>query len=72
MQQGMSNFEIERVFNELNSEDLNDNFFGVCPSDKINKFIVFNRTMKGRKYPFLIANTDRSDKGGRTGGVFLI
>ena len=63
MQQGISNFEIERVFNELNNEDLNDNFLGVYPSDKTNKFIVFNRMMKGRKYPFLIANTDHSDKG---------
>ena len=49
MQQGISNFEKERVFNELSNEDLNDDSFGVYPSDKINKFIAFNRMMKGRK-----------------------
>ena len=64
MQQGISDFEIERVFNELNNEDLDDNFLGVHPSNKINKFIALNRMMKGRQYHFLIANTDRSDKGG--------
>ena len=64
MQQGITNFEIEWVFSELNNEDLNENFLDVHPSCKVNKFIAFNRMMKGRKYPFLIANTDRSDKGG--------
>ena len=65
MQQVISNFEIKRVFNDFNNEYLNDNFLGVYPSNKINKFIDFNRMMKGRKYPFFIANTGRSDKAGR-------
>ena len=30
----LSNFEIERVFNELNNEDLSDNFIGVYSSDR--------------------------------------
>ena len=30
----------------------------------MNKFLDFKKMMKGMKYPFLIANTDRSDKQG--------
>ena len=36
MTKGISNFEIERVFKEINNDDLNENFLGVFPSDKIN------------------------------------
>ena len=60
----ISNFEIERVFKNFNNGDLDDNFLGDYPFDKINKFIDFGRVMKGRKYPFLVGNTNRSDKGG--------
>ena len=46
MQQDISNFEIERAFNEVNTEDLKDAFLGVYPSNKINslykKLIAFN------------------------------
>ena len=37
---------------------------GVFPSDKMNRFFYFKKMMKGKKYPFLIPNTDRSDKEG--------
>ena len=30
----------------------------------MNKFLDFKKMMKGKKYQFLIANTDRSDKQG--------
>ena len=36
MTKGISKFEIERVFKEINNDDLNENFLGVFPSDKIN------------------------------------
>ena len=64
MSKGISNVEIERTFNEIDDADLNDNFLGVFPSDKIKKFISFKKMMVGRKYPFLIANTDRTGKDG--------
>ena len=64
MTKGISNFEIEPVFKEINSDDLNENFLAVFPSDKINKFIMFERMMPGKKYPFIISNADRSDKNG--------
>ena len=43
MSRGISNFEIEKVFKEINNEDINKNFLGVFPSDKINKFIMFEK-----------------------------
>ena len=60
----LSNFDIEEIFNKANKSDLLQNFVGVFPSDKMNKFLDFKKMMKGKKYPFLIVNTDRSDKQG--------
>ena len=45
-------------------DDLNKNFLGVLTSGKINKFVMFEKMMSGKKYPFIISNTDRSDEGG--------
>ena len=53
-----------KIFREINNDDLNKNFLGVYPSDKINKSITFERMMPGKKYSFLISDTDRSDQGG--------
>ena len=41
-------------------------FVGVFPSHFITKFITFHRMMneKSTRYPFVIMNTDRSDKKG--------
>ena len=64
MSRGISNFETEKVFKEINNEDINKNFLGVFPPDKINKFIMFEKMMLCEKYPFIISNTDRSDEGG--------
>ena len=41
MSKGISNFEIEKILKEINNEDINGNFLGVFPTDKINKFIMF-------------------------------
>ena len=60
MSRGISNFEIKKVFKEIN-EDI---FLDVSPSDKINKFIIFEKIMPGKKFQFIVSNTDRSDKGG--------
>ena len=61
---GISNFDIEEIFNKGDNQDLLKNLVGVFPSDKMNKFFHFKKLMKGKQYPFLIANTDRSDKQG--------
>ena len=62
MSRGISSFEIEKVSKEINNEDINKNFLCVFPSDKIN--IMFEKMMPGKKYLFIISNTDRSDEGG--------
>ena len=62
--EGLSNFYTEEIFNKANNNDLLKNFVRVFLSNKMNKFLDFKKMMKGMKYPFLIANTDRSDKQG--------
>ena len=47
-------------------EDLKENFVSVFPSNYIIRFISFHEMAKEKtkKYPFIIMNTDRSDKSG--------
>ena len=63
MVRGISNCEIEKVFKEINNKDINKNFLEVFPSDKINKFLMIEKMMPGKKCLFIISNTDRSDQG---------
>ena len=66
MTEGISNFQIEQAFTNIGDEDIDGNFVGIFPSNYMNKFIdhaaMISET-KG-KYPFAIANTDSSSKGG--------
>ena len=46
-------------------EDLLENFVGVFPSNYMNRFINHATMISDRgKFPFVIANTDASDKAG--------
>lgn len=45
MSQDISNFETEKLFKEINNGHLNKNFLGAFPSDKINKFAIFEKIM---------------------------
>ena len=60
---GISNGQIEKAFRDLGDPNLWDNFVGVFSSDYLNKF-VNNTAMinNSGKYPFIIANTDDSQK----------
>ena len=62
---GISNFQIEDTFKKIGDEDLLENIFGVFTSNYMNKFInhAAMTSDKGR-YPFIIANTDASNKPG--------
>ena len=64
MNKGISNFEIEEALRNLNNPDINDNFVGDFPAKHMNKFIDCKSMIskKRGKYPFLIVNTDSSDK----------
>ena len=48
MSKGMSNIETRKLFKERNNDVLNENFLDVYPSDKINKFIMFEKMMPGK------------------------
>ena len=71
---GISNEAIEDFFEKVNDEDLKNNFIGVFPSNFINRFISYHSIIKDRskvKYPFIIMNTDRSDRAGTHWWSFL-
>ena len=50
----------------MNDDDIYDNFVGVFSSNHMNKFIDHTAMIseKKGKYPFVIANTDSSEKEG--------
>ena len=66
MSNGISNFQIEKTFKNINDPDVNNNFIGVFPANHMNKFVDYKAMIaeKKGKYPFIIANTDNSEKGG--------
>ena len=63
--EGISNGQTEKAFRGLGDPDLLDNFVGVFPSDYLNKFVNHAAMINNSdKYPFIIANTDDSQKAG--------
>ena len=60
MSKGISNLQIEKAI------DIDENFVGVFPANHMNRFIDYKTMIseKKAKYPFIIANTDSSDKNG--------
>ena len=73
MSGGISNEEVIKFFENVEDNDIKENFVGVFPSNYINKFISFHEMAKEKtkKYPFIIMNTDRSDKPGTHWWSFL-
>ena len=73
MSGGISNDEVIKFFENEEDEDIKENFVGVFPSNYIIKFISFHQMAreKTKKYPFIIMNTDRSDKSGTPWWSFL-
>ena len=65
MTDGITNFQIEDAFKKIGNEDLLENFIGVFPSNYMSKFIDHASLIANKgKYPFIIANTNASDKPG--------
>ena len=62
---GKSNLTIEEFINEEN-KDLKKNFVSVFPPNFITCFIAFHQLIKEKHgyYPFMVMNTDRSNKNG--------
>ena len=69
----ISNQNILNFIEEKTNNDIKINFVGVFPSSFITKFITFHRMMneKSTQYPFIIMNTDRSNKKGMHWWSFL-
>ena len=62
---GISNFQIENAIQNIRDNDLIDNFVGVFFSNYMIKFIDYASMISDKgKYPFIIANTDNSEKPG--------
>ena len=71
---GISNEAIDDFFKKIDDKDLQNNFIGVFPSNLTNKFISHHSIIKTKpkvKYPFIIMNTDRSDRDGTHWWSFL-
>ena len=64
MSKGITDFQIENGLNNLHDEDINDNFVGDFPANQVNRFTDYKTMIseKKGKYPFIIANTNSSDK----------
>ena len=63
---GISNFQIEEAIAKIGDENLLENFVGVFPSNYMNKLINHAAMIEDKigKFPFIIANTDSTDKKG--------
>ena len=68
---GISNDEVIKFFENVEDNDIKENFVGVFPSNYINRFISFHEMSKEKKYPFIIMNTDRANKDGTHWWSFL-
>ena len=64
MVDGITNFQIEEAFKNINDNDINDNFVGFFLSNHMNKFINHASmiSQKKGKYLFIVANTASSSK----------
>ena len=65
---GISNLEIKRISKNCSNDDLKNTFVGVFASGQINYFFNLHKLITEKKtdprYPFVIANTDRSGQSG--------
>ena len=68
---GISNDEVVNFFENVEDNDIKENFVGVFPSNYINRFISFHEMSNNKKYPFVIMNTDRANKDGTHWWSFL-
>ena len=50
--EGLSNFDIEEIFNKANNCNLLLNFVGVFSSNKINKFLDFKKMIRVKNIHF--------------------
>ena len=70
---GITNIDIEKLFDNETNDDFKKNFMGVYSSDSITKYINIYEIIKEKraKFPFAIFNTDRENKPGTHWWSFL-
>ena len=49
MRNGISNFQVEEAFKNIEDEDISKNFVGVFPSNYMNKFINNKMTISEKR-----------------------
>ena len=54
MSRGILSVQIEKTFEKLNDEDINDNFVGVFPANRMNRFIKYKAVMLEKKENILL------------------
>ena len=54
MTEGISNFQIEEAFKNINDEDINNNFIGVFSSNYMNKYINHAAMLSEKKWKIFI------------------
>ena len=66
MSKGISNFEINKYFENEENQDLKNNYMGVYSTDSITRYINFWEIIKKRneKHLFGIFNKDKHNKPG--------
>ena len=66
MMAGISNHTIVDFIEKKTSNDVKKNFVGIFSSNYVKRFITFHSMMTetGARYPFIIMNTNCSDKKG--------
>ena len=68
----ISNETIVNFFEKETDDDLKKKYVGVFPLNYVTRFISFHEMMvEKNRYPFIIMNTDRSDKKGTHWWSFL-
>ena len=74
MSKGISNFEINKFFENEKNQDLKNNYMGAYLIHSITTYIKFYEIIKKRngKYPFAIFNTDKENKPGTHWWSFMV
>ena len=74
MSKRISNFQIENAIENIEDNDLRDNFVGVFPLNYLNKFINHAAMISDKKdkIPSLLLTLKAVKKEVHTGGVYLI
>ena len=58
MSEGISNFQIEEGFKNLNDPDINDNFLGAFPANQMTKFVGYKSMMSEKKRKISTSNSE--------------